>query len=199
MSFHSLLYCLCLLPTRAVAVRNNSGNMDDIDGGDDTHETGDPLFGIFPDRNGDDYIDDNDTFCAVCGVPLNVLVSDRIGIFRTTLGLIRSLDTNIRIETEKFYWCLDAVAFRPSSLQRGTDWETSRWHPDRNTKTERFHGDGKPPEILLIDSVCSLIITSLIPSFNLMKGILNFINGMHQWDLEYCITALYSSPGSGCM
>jgi hypothetical protein len=79
-----------------VAVRKKSGNMNDIGGGDDTHETGDPLFGIFPDRNGDDYIDDNDTFCAVCGVPLNVLVSDRIGILRTTLSLIRSPGTNIR-------------------------------------------------------------------------------------------------------
>ncbi|KAE8553864.1 hypothetical protein EYB25_002402 [Talaromyces marneffei] len=124
--------------------------MDDIGGGDDTHETDDPLFGIFPDRRGDDYGDNNDTFCAVCGVPLNVLVSDRIGIFRMTLGLIRSPAPILEIETEKFRWCLDAVAFRPSSLQRGTDRETSRWHPDRNTKTERFHGDGKPLEILLI-------------------------------------------------
>lgn len=48
-----------------------------LDQTDCMHEMVDPLRGIFPDRCGDDWIDTNDTFCIVCGVPVGVIVSDR--------------------------------------------------------------------------------------------------------------------------
>lgn len=75
-----------------------------LDQTDGMHEMADPLHGIFPDRVGDDWIDTNDTFCTVCGVPVGVIVSDReIFLYRLAWPVIQA--PVLELEKEKYQWC----------------------------------------------------------------------------------------------
>lgn len=56
----------------------------------DTHEGVDPRLGIFPDRFEFDDDQNLDTFCAVCGVPVRVIVSKTNGNLEMTSYLIRT-------------------------------------------------------------------------------------------------------------
>ncbi|KAL3706401.1 hypothetical protein TMatcc_007412 [Talaromyces marneffei ATCC 18224] len=91
----------------------------------ESQEPADPIHGT---RSGGWGLDntDNDTFCAVCGIPAAAL----------------------QIEKDKYNWCQSVVAIRPSSLQSGEDIKTSPRHLTRDRKTRRFDGGGEHLEIL---------------------------------------------------
>lgn len=135
-----------------------SSDLDSMDDTENTHQTADPLRGIYPERYELDDDQNLDTFCVVCGVPIRVMVSNG-GWNALIIDLIwYSIQEEVlELEKDKFKWCLDAIGIRPSLLQSGTDWETSRWHWHGDWRTKRLHGDDKPMEILSVPGTYSKI------------------------------------------